>query len=153
MIAVILLTWVNLYFDIAVSGSRKMVFIQPPEGQTWTVTNASVAFDTSDLSALATAGLMVWIEEPPYAPFRDPLTGRMLGCQSCVTLISAVVHEDLFFPVVGGYAVRRDGSVISGQTRPIVLQNSERIGVALNGIDPSSSVRMFVRVRINTGTD
>lgn len=100
-------------FDKLLSGTDKLIYVQPPEGKYWVILNGSIALDHS-----TEATLLVWLEDAPYAPYRDPVTGEMKGCHRCATLLSQPVNRKRFFP-------------IQGQTMPLVIAYPNRLMIGV----------------------
>jgi hypothetical protein len=109
-------------FDKLLTGTDKMIYVAPPEGKYWVIVAGSIAIERETPNAT----IMVWLDHAPYAPYRDPITGEMIGCHRCVNLIR-VRASHTFVPIVGGYA--RDGTlpVLQGQTMPIVIAYPHRL--------------------------
>lgn len=128
-----------LNFDKVFIGTDKMEFIGPPPGESWLITEASVNIGRPLPKPFK---FDVWIEEPPYAAYRNPLTGET-WCPTCLTLIQVEAGENIFFPIVGGYSERLRG------LRPIRLTYPERMGIAfsVHGTLPEF-VKTYIRMRI-----
>lgn len=116
----------TLNFDKVLSGTDKMITIAPPPGKIWVI--VAGAFQTD--RPLPYAWIAVWKDHAPYAPYRDPVTGEELGCARCVTLIHADARYT-FVPLVGGYLKDADGTLLIGQTAPIVIAYPNRLMIAV----------------------
>jgi hypothetical protein len=132
----------NMNFDKLLIDTDKMVVVQPPEGTTWVLTAGSLALER----AVPRASITVWTESPPYAPYRDPRTGEMLGCARCVTLIRVDAGRHTFVPIIGGYS-----ETLRGQGRPITIAYPHRLMIAVSpphgGLD--QPLQTWVRFTIN----
>jgi len=108
--------------DKLLSGTDKMIDVQPPQDKTWVILQASFSIEASRPEL----HIAVWLDFAPYAPYRDPVTGAMLGCPRCVDLIQATATRT-FFPIVGGY-----GEGLQGQSMPIVIKHPNRLNIAVS---------------------
>ncbi len=71
-------------FDKLLTGEDKIINVYPPPNTTWIILQGSIDIETGTENG----GLKVWIEDAPYAPYRDPTTHEMVGCPRCLTLMS-----------------------------------------------------------------
>lgn len=110
----------TLVFDKVLSGTDKMIFIQPPPGKTWVILEASLNLT----QPVGDFGFMAWLEDHPSIDYRDPVTGVMRGCPLCITLIRLRAGSHVMFPIVGGYS-----ETLRGQTMPIVLRHPRRLAL------------------------
>ena len=102
-----------LNFDKVLSGADKMIYVQPPPGKYWVILQGSTMIERPTPDAT----FMVWMENAPYAPYRDPVTGEMTGCDRCLTVMR-VTATRIF------YAIR-------GQTMPILISYPNRLMIAV----------------------
>ena len=139
--------------DRMMHGADKMNFFYPPEGKYWVITAGSFTTQRPVLGA----GFTVSIEEAPFAPFRDPLTGEMRGCHTaCLTILRADAGAYTFFPIVGGYMAEGgtrqqhgySADVINGQTMPIVVAYPNRLNLILNGLSDTDAIQTYTRLYV-----
>jgi hypothetical protein len=128
-------------FDKTLSGTDKIVFIAPPPGKTWEIVLGSAMIEKTYEGVT----FMAWLEDGPFAPYRDPVTGEMVGCGRCLTFKHTSAVDHTFFPIV------------EAQDRPVVISWPTRLGVALTpghgvGCPPNSclpeDIRLLVRLRV-----
>ncbi len=113
-------------FDKLLSGTDKMIFVQPPEGKYWVIIEGSFNLERP----VPGATVVIWTESAPYAPYRDPVTGEMNGCDRCVPIIRGNAAERTMFPIVGGFA-EENGHTIRGQVLPVIITYPNRLAVAV----------------------
>lgn len=99
-----------LNFDKMLVGTDKLIYMQPPPGKYWTILQGSLMIE----QPVPTGTFMLWMENAPYAPYRDPLTGEMRGCERCVTLSLQSTANRIFFP-------------FKGQSMPIIITYPNRL--------------------------
>lgn len=90
-------TYKILNFDKTIIGTDKMIYMVPPAGKYWVVLQGSTSLDV----VLPGATFRLWLENAPYAPYRDPVTGEMRGCERCLTLVYKSTADSIFFPFSG----------------------------------------------------
>ena len=115
----------NCNFDKLLIGTDKMITVQPPAGKVWILVAGSIALERT----VPGATVVIWTETPPYAPYRNPLTGEMIGCARCVDLIHVDAGRDVLIPIVGGHMGR-----LRGQERPIVIAYPARLMIAVTPV-------------------
>ena len=81
---------VNL--DKLLVGTDKLIYAYPPEGKYWVILQGSLSL----AEPVPGTHVMMWMENAPYAPYRDPQTGEMQGCLRCVTLMREPADKVLF---------------------------------------------------------
>lgn len=113
----------SVNFDKLLSGTDKMIYVLPPENKTWVILQASFSIEVEhpELS------IHVWLDFAPYAPYRDEVTGEMVGCPKCVDLVRGDLLTN-FWPIVGGYA----DTGLHGQSMPIVIKHPNRLNIAVS---------------------
>lgn len=99
-------------FDKLLAGTDKLIYIEPPAGKYWLVMQGSSMTD----APVQNVTFRVWLENAPYAAYRDPETGVMEGCVRCVTIADMDANR-VFFP-------------IQGQSMPIVISYPNRLMIA-----------------------
>jgi len=85
-----------LNFDKTIFGTDKMVYVQPPPGKTWRISQGM-----SYLAApVPNAWLSIWLEDAPFQPYRNS-DGEMIGCSRCLPLFKGSTENQTYFPIVG----------------------------------------------------
>lgn len=102
--------------DKQLIGTDKMLFVSPPDGVTWKILNAAAATDKFAPGVTFHA----WIQNPPFEPFRDPITGELNGACNCRDLLVMPADTNYFFPIVGYF-----------QSQSITITGPTRLGIAL----------------------
>jgi len=79
-------------FDKLLTGTDKMIYVYPPAGKSWLILQGSTSLEQIQPELT----FVLWLENAPYAPYRDPITGEMRGCARCVTLQREIADKVLF---------------------------------------------------------
>ncbi len=90
-------TYKILNFDKILNGTDKLIYMVPPSGKYWIVLQGSTELE----KPVPGATFHLWMENAPYAPYRDPITGEMQGCERCLTLVKMSAADNSFFPFKG----------------------------------------------------
>ncbi len=122
---------INLNFDKLLVGTDKMIYIEPPYGTTWAIYQGGTFIER--LTEGAT--VLAWIESRQAAPYRDPETGEMRGCQFCVTIqTEQPASARRWFPLIG-------------QSMPIVISWPDRLIIAVTPVHGGLSVPLMTWTR------
>jgi hypothetical protein len=118
-------------FDKLLVGTDKIEFIAPMPGETWTITAGVLMIE----QPIPEATINLWIEDAPFEPYRDPITGEMNGCAKCLTLLRVSATRRTF--------------VSLQRVLPLTITGPTRIGIAVSpphgGL--AEPTRLYVRLR------